>query len=167
MENQIQQTETYLRAYAMQLTRNNADADDLYQDTMFRVCKHIDKFQTGTNFKSWVMAIMRNTFINDYRKKHRRKTYSASNYESYIVNTTGRTTMNSGEANIAYDELLDLLDNLPRFFREPFWMAHEGYKYQEIAEIIDAPLGTIKSRIFFARQKLQKMYSNRQMLPAA
>jgi len=165
MEHNIRMVAPQLKVYALSLTRNLQDAEDLLQDTMIRIYKNMDKFRKGTNFKAWAIAIMRNHFINDYRKKSRRRTHTASSFSSYTVETAGEKVTNLGETNIAYDELLAMIDTLPDFFRKPFWMVHEGYKYQEIAEELDAPVGTIKSRIFLARKKLQRLYTAHHILP--
>jgi len=147
-----------LRAFALKLTGNVADADDLYQDTALRIMSNADKYQAGTNFKAWAVTIMRNIFINNYRKKVRRGTILDQTPNNYYINSGDVSVNNDGETNAAYKELLKMVSSLPDEFKRPFWMAFKGYKYDEIAEKLDAPLGTIKSRIFFARRKLRKMY---------
>ncbi|MCB9282468.1 MAG: RNA polymerase sigma factor [Lewinellaceae bacterium] len=147
-----------LRAFALKLTGNVADADDLYQDTALRIMSNADKYQEGTNFKAWAVTIMRNIFINNYRKKVRRGTILDQTPNNYYINSGDVSVSNDGETNAAYKELLKMVSSLPDEFKRPFWMAFKGYKYDEIAEELDAPLGTIKSRIFFARRKLRKMY---------
>ena len=147
-----------LRAFALKLTGNVADADDLYQDTALRIMSNADKYQEGTNFKAWAVTIMRNIFINNYRKKVRRGTILDQTPNNYYINSGDVSVNNDGETNAAYKELLKMVSSLPDEFKRPFWMAFKGYKYDEIAEKLDAPLGTIKSRIFFARRKLRKMY---------
>ena len=158
IQQQLETITSSLRAFAMSLTGNSVDAEDLYQDTAFKVLSNTDKFQQGTNFKAWSVTIMRNIFINNYRKKMRRNTILDQTPNNYYINTGGKTIENSGETDIAYDDMLGMVAKLPEDFKRPFWMAYEGYKYDEIAEKLDAPLGTIKSRIFFARKKLMKMY---------
>ena len=147
-----------LRAFSLKLTGNSADADDLYQDTALRIMANADKYREGTNFKAWAVTIMRNIFINNYRKKVRRGTILDQTPNNYYINSGDVTVNNEGESNAAYKELLKMVSSLPEEFKRPFWMAYKGYKYDEIAEELDAPLGTIKSRIFFARRKLRKMY---------
>lgn len=165
MKNKIKEITPLLKSYALSLTKNPQDAEDLFQDTMIRIHKGLEKFRRGTNFKAWTIAVMRNIFINDYRKKKRRKTHAASNFNRYTVETAGKKVINLGESNVAYDELVSMIDTLPDFFKKPFWMAHEGYRYQEIAKQLDTPIGTVKSRIFFARQKLKQLYTNHHALP--
>lgn len=142
----------------MKLTGNETDANDLYQDTALRIISNADKYQDGTNFKAWAVTIMRNIFINNYRKKIRRGTILDQTPNNYYLNSGDRTIENDGDMHMAYKEMLRMVSMLPEEFKRPFWMAFKGFKYDEIAETLDAPLGTIKSRIFFARRKLQKMY---------
>ncbi len=147
-----------LRAFSIKLTGNEADATDLYQDTAYRIISNEDKYQPNTNFKAWAVTIMRNIFINNYRKKIRRGTILDQTPNNYYLNSGDRTIENDGEMMMAYKELLRMVSSLPEEFKRPFWMAYKGYKYDEIASELHAPLGTIKSRIFFARRKLMKMY---------
>ncbi len=147
-----------LRAFSLKLTGDLADAEDLYQDTAMRIISNADKYQPNTNFKAWAVTIMRNVFINNYRKKMRRGVILDQTNNNYYINSGDKVEKNGGEGNVAYGELLKLVNKLGDEFRVPFWMAYQGYKYDEIAERLDVPLGTVKSRIFFARKKLQKMY---------
>ena len=155
---QLNEIKSSLRAFSMKLTGNDVDANDLYQDTAYRIMSNADKFRPDTNFKAWAVTIMRNIFINNYRKKVRRGTILDETPNNYYINSGARTIQNEGESNASYKELLKMVAKLPEEFKRPFWMAYKGYKYDEIAEELDAPLGTIKSRIFFARRKLRDMY---------
>ncbi|MEL7249849.1 MAG: RNA polymerase sigma factor [Bacteroidota bacterium] len=163
IQNQIQdQLDTIsnsLKAFSLKLTGNNDDAEDLYQDTALRIITNADKYRQGTNFKAWAVTIMRNIFINNYRKKVRRNLIIDQTPNNYYINSGERPVENDGETLVAYKELIEMVDRLPDDFRVPFMMAYQGYKYDEIAEELGSPLGTIKSRIFFARRKLQKMYA--------
>ena len=156
---QLELVSSSLRAFSLKLTGNNVDAEDLYQDTTVRIITNADKYNPGTNFKAWAVTIMRNIFINNYRKKMRRNMIIDQTPNNYYLNSGDKTVNNSGETNIAYNELMKMINSLPNDFRQPFIMAYQGYKYDEIAEELGAPLGTIKSRIFFARKKLQRMYN--------
>lgn len=162
MQNQIYEQlraiNNSLRAFSLKLTGDMTEAEDLYQDTALRVIANADKFREGTNFKAWAVTIMRNIFINNYRKKSRRNLIIDQTPNNYYLNSGDKTVNNHGESNMGYAELMEMVDSLPEDFRNPFMMAYNGYKYDEIAEALDAPLGTIKSRIFFARKKLQSMY---------
>ena len=163
---QLEKVNSSLRAFSLKLTGNEADANDLYQDTALRIISNADKYQPDTNFKAWAVTIMRNIFINNYRKKIRRGTILDQTPNNYYINSGGQTIENDGETRMAYKELLRMVSALPEEFKRPFWMAYKGYKYDEIAEKLDAPLGTIKSRIFFARRKLQKMYEEAERVRA-
>ena len=160
IQDQLDKITPSLRAFAMSLTGNGVDAEDLYQDTAYKVLANTDKFKEGTNFKAWAVTIMRNLFINNYRKKMRRNTILDQTPNDYYINSGGKAIENDGDTNIAYKDMLKMVSSLPEDFKRPFWMAYKGYKYDEIAEQLDAPLGTIKSRIFFARKKLMKMYED-------
>ena len=150
-----------LRAFALKLTGSSSDAEDLYQDTALRIIMHADKFNEGTNFKAWAVTIMRNIFINNYRKKIRRNMIVDQTPNSYYLDSNEVNEPNAGETEIIFSELMVLVEGLPEDFKRPFLMAFDGYKYEEIAEELGSPLGTIKSRIFFARKKLQKLYKER------
>ena len=160
INHQLDKISNSLRAFSLKLTGNESDANDLYQDTAFRIISNADKYQPDTNFKAWAVTIMRNIFINNYRKRVRRGTILDQTPNNFYINSGNQAIENDGEAHMAYKELLRMVSSLPEDFKRPFWMAYKGYKYDEIAEKLDAPLGTIKSRIFFARRKLQKMYED-------
>ncbi len=149
-----------LRAFSLKLTGNSVDAEDLYQDTALRIINNADKYRPNTNFKAWAVTIMRNIFINNYRKRVRRGVLLDQTPNNYYINSGESIVDNDGEHDVSFNELMKMVDSLPDDFRVPFWMAYEGYKYDEIAEELGAPLGTIKSRIFFARKKLQRMYTD-------
>lgn len=163
---QLEDITSSLRAFAMSLTGNEVDAEDLYQDTAYRILANTDKYQQGTNFKAWSVTIMRNIFINNYRKKVRRNTILDQTPNNYYINSGDVSVENGGDTLIAYKDLLRMVSKLPEDFKRPFWMAYKGFKYDEIAEKLEAPLGTIKSRIFFARKKLMKMYEDSNMMRA-
>ena len=160
IQDQLDRISSSLRAFSLKLTGNNVDAEDLYQDTALRIITNADKYNPGTNFKAWAVTIMRNIFINNYRKKVRRNMIIDQTPNNYYLNSGDKSVSNEGESNVAYSELLKMVNSLPEDFRKPFIMAFQGYKYDEIAEELGSPLGTIKSRIFFARKKLQKLYNN-------
>ena len=160
IQEQLEHISNSLRAFSLKLTGNNDDAEDLFQDTALRIITNADKYNPGTNFKAWAVTIMRNIFINNYRKKVRRSLIIDQTPNNYYLNSGSEETGNEGEASVTFNELMTLVDALPEDFRRPFMMAYEGYKYDEISEELDSPLGTIKSRIFFARKKLQKMYED-------
>ena len=161
MQEQLDNISSSLRAFSLKLTGNTVDAEDLYQDTAVRIITNAEKYKQGTNFKAWAVTIMRNIFINNYRKKMRRNMIVDQTPNNYYLNSGNETVVNDGESQVAYGELIEMVDRLPEDFKKPFMMAYKGFKYEEIAEELDSPLGTIKSRIFFARKKLQKMYRHK------
>ena len=144
-----------LQRFAYNLTKNMEDARDLYQETAFRAIKNKEKFNPGTNFKAWIMTIMKNIFINDYRKRVKRATLLDKSDNNYFIDSGKQEVRNDANANILFDELMYMVDNLESNLRVPFLMNYEGYKYQEIADELGLPLGTVKSRIFFARKELK------------
>lgn len=153
-----------LRNYALNLTKDSERAQDLYQETAFRAYSNQDKFRPGTNLKAWLMTIMKNIYINDYRKRRKQNTISDSTENLFYLNSSDVEIGNDGETNVFLGELMAMIDKLDDSLRVAFLMHYEGYKYQEIADALDLPLGTVKSRIFFARKelkaKIEKRYSN-------
>ena len=156
----IEQISQYLHSFALNLTKNSEDAKDLYQETTYRALVNKDKFAPDTNLKAWLFTIMKNIFINNYRKRMKANTIMDSTNNLYFINS-GSTEINQGETDIFIKELNSMIDSLDGSLRIPFMMHYEGFKYQEIAEELDLPLGTIKSRIFFARKELKKMIKER------
>ena len=150
-----------LRSFAMNLTKNQENANDLYQETAFRALTNRDKFRPGTNFKAWMFTIMKNIFINDYRKRVKAATVFDSTDNLYFINSGSVVIGNDAESNILIKELKKMIASLDDSIRIPFEMHFEGFKYQEIADKFELPLGTVKSRIFFARKELKQMIVDR------
>ena len=150
-----------LRSFAMNLTKNRENANDLYQETAFRALTNRDKFRVGTNFKAWMFTIMKNIFINNYRKRVKAATVFDSTDNLYYINSGSVVIGNDAESNILIAELEKMIASLDDSIRIPFEMHFEGYKYQEIADKFELPLGTVKSRIFFARKELKEMIVDR------
>ena len=145
-----------LLPFAYKLTNNYEDARDLIQETALRAFNNKEKFETGTNFRAWVTTIMRNTFINIYRKKKNRAT-SSEPTDSYIFINEDHAVDNAAQSNMTMKELHCIMGELDIIYRKPFLMFFEGFKYEEIAEAMELPIGTVKSRIYFARQKLMEL----------
>ncbi len=145
-----------LQAFAYSLTKNAEDAKDLYQETAFRALTNRDKFRPGTNFKAWLFTIMKNIFINNYRRKSKANTIMDTTDNLYYLNSGSVLTPNAAEGSIMMKELTRMVIGLDDSIRVPFLMHYQGYKYQEIADHLDLPLGTVKSRIFFARKELKE-----------
>lgn len=149
-----------LNSFAYNLTKNDEDAKDLYQETAFRAMTNREKFQPGTNLKAWLFTIMKNIFINNYRKKVKRNTIVDSTDNMYFINSGSVIISNEAGSNILLEELSKMIESLDDNIRIPFMKHYEGFKYQEIAEELDLPLGTVKSRIFFARKALKEKILN-------
>ncbi len=150
-----------LNTFAYNLTKNSEDAKDLYQETAFRAITNKEKFRVGTNFKAWLFTIMKNIFINNYRKKMKANTIIDSTDNDFYLNSGKNIVSNRAESNIMMKELKRMVKGLDDTIKVPFVMHFNGYKYQEIADYLDLPLGTIKSRIFFARKELKNLINKR------
>lgn len=148
--------ERALKAYAITLTKDQHQAGDLLQETLYRAFKYRDKFKVGTNLKGWLYTIMRNIFINNYRSKKRRKVIFDSSDNLYLLDHTAGGQSNDSEGSVLKKEIEHLVEDLREDYRVPFVMAYKGHKYDDIASHLGLPLGTIKSRIFLARKTLQQ-----------
>ena len=146
--------------FAYMLTSNRDDAYDLLQDTMVKALDNADKYVENTNFKGWVFTIMRNIFINNYRRIARSATVIDQTEDLYHLNLSQDSGFDSPEGSYTASEITAAINEFPEKYRVPFSMHVAGYKYDEIAEEMNLPLGTIKSRIFFARQQLQTRFAD-------
>ena len=153
-EKEILELEGNLSRYAYSLTSNRDDAKDLVQETFFKALNNQEKFNEHTNIKAWVYTIMKNTFINDYRRRTKRQTLFSSDIHEFILNN--KPADHGPESDFGYRELTRVVNSLEPEFRIPFQMHDNGYKYQEIADELGLHLGTVKSRIHFSRQKLME-----------
>jgi RNA polymerase sigma-70 factor (ECF subfamily) len=145
-----------LMNFALMLTADKDDAQDLLQDTTLKVLGNQEKFVDNVNFKGWVLTIMRNIFINNYHKIVRAQTVIDQNVDLYNLDMVNAHGIGSPEESFQMQEIVAAINRLTPEFRIPFSLYISGYKYCEIAEKLHVPLGTIKSRIFFARKDLQK-----------
>ncbi|WP_367388210.1 RNA polymerase sigma factor [Lewinella sp. LCG006] len=143
-----------LQAFALQLTRDKNDAEDLYQDTVYKAMRYRHLYQPKTNLQAWMMTIMRNTFINEWRKRKRKQQIADLQIPGVTFSQTS-ATHNAGESKVTMQELMKTMDQLEEGLSKPFLMAFRGYKYEEIAAEMELPLGTIKSRIHQARKLLK------------
>ena len=148
------QTELY--RFAMKLTSSYDEANDLLQETSLKALDNIEKFEPETNFKGWIFTIMRNVFINNYRKVMRDQTFVDQTENLFHLNLPQNSGLESTEGNYDLKEIHKAVAALPEEYRVPFEMFVAGFKYREIADELSLPIGTIKSRIFFTRQRLQK-----------
>jgi len=143
-----------LQRFAMSLTSDRETALDLVQDTYLKAITYKDKFVDFTNLKAWVFTIMKNTFINNYRRNVKENTIMDGTKDLYYLNQPHDKGYISPESNYAEGEIEKAIDSLDDEFRIPFRMHLEGFKYKEIADELGLKIGTVKSRIFFTRQKL-------------
>ncbi|MDE7438564.1 MAG: sigma-70 family RNA polymerase sigma factor [Muribaculaceae bacterium] len=143
--------------FACQLTSNRDAAQDLVQDTTLKVLDNEAKYVDNVNFKGWVFTIMRNIFINNYRRQVRSATVVDTTEDLYHLNISQESGLTTPEGSFAAKEISVAINSFTEDYKVPFTMYIAGYKYSEIAEKMDLPLGTVKSRIFFARKRLQGM----------
>lgn len=148
--------QTELHRFAMKLTADKEEADDLLQETSLKALDNEEKYTPDTNFKGWMYTIMRNIFINNYRKTVRDQTFVDQTENLYHLNLPQDSGFDSTEGNYDLKEIRKIVNSLPKEYRVPFSMYVSGFKYREIAEKLALPIGTVKSRIFFTRQRLQK-----------
>ena len=155
--------ESALYNYALKIAGNSDDAQDLVQETYYKAYRHFDKFQSGTNSKAWMFMILKNSFINDYRKSKRepfkldyeqiQNFYENVKSDRSITNNLDKEYYNS----LLDDELTEAIDILPAKMREVFLLCDlEGYSYEETAELVGCPIGTVRSRLHRARHILQE-----------
>lgn len=136
------------------LTMNREDANDLVQEAAMRGYRFYDKFEPGTNFKGWILTILRNLFINQYRKKKREP--AKVNYEE-LENFIGAPDINGAAEEIFGEELQSAIDQLPEEMRTALTLFYvDGFAYKEIAAIMRCPIGTVMSRLYMAKNNLKK-----------
>ena len=143
--------------FAYQLTTNREAAQDLVQDTTLKVLDNETKYVDNVNFKGWVFTIMRNIFINNYRRQVRSATVVDTTEDLYHLNLSQESGLSTPEGSFAAKEISAAINDFSEEYKQPFTMYVAGYKYSEIADKMGLPLGTVKSRIFFARKRLQEM----------
>ena len=152
-----------MRAFAFSLTKDMEDAKDLIQETIYKALRYKDKFAEGTNIKAWMFIIMKNIFINNYRRKSTQNVIHDSSDEQYLLNSTKQTVSNDGYNRLVMKDIHYAINELNSDIKVPFLLHYEGFKYHEIAEELALPLGTVKSRIFIARKALKEalnIYAN-------
>ena len=153
--NLVMTNESCLKPYAFRLTKDGEAAKDLYQETITRALVNADKYRQSTNIRAWLYTIMKNIFINGYRRDQHKKLIDQT-YEADLNSVkSNRVFGDMAEARIREKYILKQISSLPPLFRSPFLLYFNGYKYHEIASAYNEPLGTIKSRIHFARKLLK------------
>lgn len=159
----LNQSTKALKPFALRLTKDSDDAADLLQDTVLKAFTHREKFSDGTNLKAWMYTIMKNTFITNYQKLVKRKTFIDTTENLHFINSSAALVSNAGESSFIMQDIQKALTCLDSVFREPFLMYFHGFKYHEIADSLSIPIGTVKNRIHLARKELKdalKMYQN-------
>lgn len=152
----LNQLSGVLKPFAMKLTRDLDDANDLIQDTMVKAFTNQDKFAEGTNLKAWLYTIMKNTFITNYQKMVRRATFVDTTDNLHFINSSGSLIENSAYGDFAIDDIYNAIDKLDDIFSAPFMLYYRGFKYHEIADRLNIPIGTVKNRIHIARKHLKE-----------
>ncbi len=151
-----------LKPFAMKLTRDHEEANDLLQETMMKAFRNRDKFADGTNLKAWMYTIMKNTFITNYQRMVRRNTFIDTTDNLHYINSSDSTIQNGAYENFALRDINEAVGQLSDTYKIPFLMHFKGFKYHEIADKLNIPIGTVKNRIHIARKDLKdvlKVYS--------
>jgi RNA polymerase sigma factor (sigma-70 family) len=153
---QVTDLSSTLKTFSRRFTKDRDDALDLVQDTIFKAFSYRDKFAPDTNLKGWLFTIMRNTYINNYKKHHRVTILRGRATEPHFKSVSDPHTFSIPDSSFEYKELWKEIDDLKDEYSIPFKMHISGYKYQEIAGQLNLPIGTVKNRIHTARQEVQK-----------
>ncbi len=152
----INQMSDSLKPFAIRLTRDNEDAKDLLQETILKAYSNRDKFADGTNLKAWLYTIMKNTFITNYQRMAKKNTFIDTTDNLHYINSSQNITENLAQGNFAMKDIERAIEALNDTYKIPFLMHFNGYKYHEIAEELNIPIGTVKNRIHIARKELKK-----------
>ncbi|GIV37811.1 MAG: RNA polymerase sigma factor [Cyclobacteriaceae bacterium] len=153
---EISRLRSTLSLFTRRFTTDRDEMNDLVQDTILKALTYRDKFRSGTNLKGWLFTIMRNTFINNYRKNQRSGTFQDKTADLHFLNVADTHTFNSPDTALEYKDIWQHINGLRDELLVPFKMHTSGYKYQEIAKHLGIPIGTVKNRIFHARKEIQK-----------
>ena len=155
-DQQLTSLQDNLKYFATTLTQNDEEAKDLVQETYLKALTYRDKFEANTNLKAWTYTIMKNTFINNYRRNNKVSMIVDTTADLYFINSSRKSNDANPESTLTHKEVSSVVDKLQDEHRIPFKMHHQGFKYKEIAEHLNLSIGTVKSRIFFSRKKLIK-----------
>lgn len=155
-EHQLIELRPVLYHFTRKFTSDRDESWDLVQDTILKALSHKSKFRNDVNLKGWLYTIMRNTYINKYRKQLRMRVSKGDNVELQYLNVEDGHTYSRPESSVQIKEVWSKVDSIREELSKPFKMYTSGYKYSEIAEHLNLPLGTVKNRIFQARQEIQK-----------
>lgn len=143
-----------LERFAYSLTSNTEDARDLLQETFMKAISYREKYMDNTNLKAWTFTIMKNTFINNYRRAAKANTAFDNTEDLYFLNLKQESGLETPDSSYSTNEIKKNIEKLEDEFKIPFKMHLQGYKYKEIADAMNLKIGTVKSRIFFTRKKL-------------
>lgn len=149
-----------LRPFALRLTRDIEDANDLLQETILKAFTNREKYTDGTNLKAWLYTIMKNTFITNYQRMVRKNTFIDSTNNLHYINSSTSAIENTAYGKFAMKDINKAIDKLNDTYKVPFLMHFRGFKYHEIAEKLNIPIGTVKNRIHIARKELKYKLNN-------
>ena len=152
----IMNEKSSLKNFALSLTRNNEDALDLLQDTYVKAISYRTKFEDSTNLKAWLFTIMKNTFINAYRRNVKTRALIVKGDDIALNRAFKQNSYDHSESRLNAKEIITHIEKLEDDYKVPFTRYYNGYKYEEIAQELKLPLGTVKSRIFIARKTLME-----------
>lgn len=155
LDSKIQKLAKFLKPFALKLTKDQDEAKDLIQETMLKAFSNKEKFSEGTNLQAWLYTIMKNTFITEYHRMVRRKTFIDTTDNLHFINSSESRIVNQALGAFTMENIQKAIENLKEEFRIPFMMYFNGFKYHEIAEELDIPIGTVKNRIHIARKFLK------------
>lgn len=150
----------YLRKACWKFVTNEPDAQDLLQETVYKALKNRHRFKPGTNLAGWLYTILRNSHLTRYQNMKRRQTdknlsLSEGFYNEALTFSTS-SVENHGPTKVSIDYIWEKIEQLDDAFKTPFMMYFRGYKYLEIADKLNLPLGTVKNRIHIARKQLME-----------
>ncbi|MFN3382507.1 RNA polymerase sigma factor [Runella zeae] len=148
-----------LKPFAVRLTKDSDDANDLLQDTLLKAFTNREKYADGTNLKAWLYTIMKNTFITNYQRMVRKNTFIDTSDNLHYINSLENSTDNDAHNKFVMEDINRAVDSLEETYRVPFMMHYRGFKYHEIAEKLHIPIGTVKNRIHIARKELKDKLS--------
>jgi RNA polymerase sigma-70 factor (ECF subfamily) len=149
-----------LKPFALRLTRDMEDANDLLQETLLKAFSNREKYTDGTNLKAWMYTIMKNTFITNYQRMVRKNTFIDTTDNMHYINSSSNAIENSAYGKFAMKDIKKAIENLDDAYKVPFMMHFQGFKYHEIADRLNIPIGTVKNRIHIARKELKYKLKN-------
>ena len=156
-EDKLLDLQNNMMNFALTLTTNREEAKDLLQETTLRALDNKEKYYENVNFKGWVFTIMHNIFVNNYRRVVRTQTMIDQTDNLYHLNLPQNSGFDTPEGTYTMNEINKAINSFTDEYKVPFSMHVSGYKYEEIAQKLGLPIGTVKSRIFFARKRLQEL----------